>query len=258
MTKLRNKPICVILVIVIMATCFAGCERKNQYYGSDVGCYTVAVNSVLGLVNLFDSQTVLMDEDSYGRQMFVYAGVSIASSTSGLLVVFITQKSYERYVYYYPDDCFLICGEIVSGYTSDEKMKSDAMAMLSATDLQALQDENDWGKPLDEARCDKKVISCSNKEPSVKESSKQALYSAVRNTSSLGQVERLIYLTSDDYNRYIYFTRLCDANGEYTSGLIVMFYPDGHFNYVQITDFLHYQDAMKEFKIKNNWNEPLT
>ena len=259
MAKLTYKSACAVLAVILAMLCLTGCEpAANKYYGPNVDCFTIAANNILGLSPLF-CQTALLDEDSYGRQIFVYlGGYPAPPGGADLLAVLISQKADEKYVYYYPDDCFILYEKSLPYYTSDEEMVSAVKAMVPAADLQALEEKNDWGKPFDESRCAKKVISRTNDRGRVTNSSMLKFYRSVGYVDPYSSIQYFTYMTSDDYNRQIYFSRLDDAGKNYIGAYAVMFSPGGRINSMKITDFLHYQDAMKEFKIKNNWNKPLT
>lgn len=69
------------------------------------------------------------------------------------------------------------------------------------------------------------------------------------------------YLTSDEYNRHIYFLRGVDSDGENLLGYyVVLFNSDGTYNVdtgvMEITDLNDYKSELKEFKERNNWNNP--
>lgn len=258
MKKLKCGLICIIIAIGILFG-VTGCERRPEYYGSYVNLNTVVLNSVIGLYSLEDSRIELMDQDDFGRQMFIYLGNSSVASMQGLIALFICQKADKAYAYYYPDDCFLL-------YQSDsprwmlhgKKLSDKVFELMSAEDLESLKEKNDWGKPLDETRCDKKPITRRHKEGTVKRDYKLAFYSAIGYAITNERVSTGDYLTSDGYGRHIYYSGIQPgANGQYGINYIVMYYPDGHFDYIKITDLLNYQDQMKAFKARNNWNKPI-
>ena len=249
----KSKLICVILAVVIAASCFTGCDPSPAYYyGPYVDLSTVAVSNIFGISNLWAGEILLMEKDDFGRQMFAYWGISNAVSSPGIIAICVSQKSAGKYVYYYPDDCFLLYARDRTGYVEggDPARISQSWALMSAEDLNALKEKNDWGKPLDLSRCDKKTVSRTKSDPVSKEF-KLAFYGAVGYLTVHDWVTGFYYLTSDSYNRHIYYSQINSDN------YAVMFYPDGHFDYIKITDPLHYQDAMKAFKAQNNWNQPI-
>jgi len=256
MKSLRVKLTYLSLAVIIVLICFAGCEPKPEYYGTYVDLNTVALNNILGLTWLNGSRIMPIAEDSFGRQMFIYRGYCFATYET-IYSILICQKTEGKYVYYYPDNCFLLYKGDGSKSLEGEELVNKAWELMSDQDLGQLQAKNDWEKPIDETHCSKTRITRTNiisASKTIKSEFRQAFLNGIQPD----QVEGFIYLTSDNYNRQIYFSRIYEADGSYGDGHAVMFYPSGYFNYVKITDFLHYQDAMKEFKVKNNWNEPLT
>jgi len=251
MIKFKRVATWVVLGAMIFML-FTSCERSIKYHGPDVNLNTVVLNNIIGLYSLEDSGIAPMEQDDYGRKLFVYQGKSVAIPDPGLVAICICQKSDSKYAYYYPEDCFLLYQNNVNSNLRDDALVNKALELAPATDLESLKEKNDWGKPLDLTRCDKKPLIRSYKEDPVDKDSKLAFYSAVGYMNLPGaNVWDFLYLTSDSYNRHIYYSQIK------TDGYAVMFYPDGHFDYVKITDPLHYQDDMKAFKARNNWNEPI-
>ena len=68
------------------------------------------------------------------------------------------------------------------------------------------------------------------------------------------------YLTSDEYNRHIFFFRGLDVSDAYTKSYVVLFNKDGSYDDIngimEIADVWHYQDDLKAFKERNGWNTP--
>jgi len=69
------------------------------------------------------------------------------------------------------------------------------------------------------------------------------------------------YLTSDSYNRHIYFFRGITEDDVYTRSFVVIFNKDGTFDpdvgVMEIQDVWNYQDDLKAFKERNGWNNSL-
>ena len=66
------------------------------------------------------------------------------------------------------------------------------------------------------------------------------------------------YLTSDDYDRHIYFFRTRDEEEYFRQSFVAMFNKDGSFDHVtdimEIVDVWDYQEDLKSYKERNGWN----
>ena len=239
-----------LIFIAVMITLFAGCTRY-EYVGKHIDLHTIIMNNTLGVAT---SRVGLwarpMDEDSFGRRMFIYGGHEIA--------IGICQKSDNKYVYYYPDDCYILYNLTIEQRWSlieDGELSDSVWDIIPAEDLEMLKEMNDWDKPIDESRCEKKKISRNSSGNFVKDEAMMAFYAVIDYDRS--SPEWFQYMTSDDYGRHIYFSRICDSDGNYIDNYAVMFHPDKRFDYIKIIDLFDYREQMKEFKARNNWGEPI-
>ena len=72
-----------------------------------------------------------------------------------------------------------------------------------------------------------------------------------------------VYLTSDSYGRMLYYVEV-DLGNSYKWNtefiLAIIFNPDGSYDeetcVMELNDFYHEQDRLKEFKELNGWNQP--
>ena len=71
------------------------------------------------------------------------------------------------------------------------------------------------------------------------------------------------FFTIDNYGRSIYlFSRVPNSSANINNHFaVVLFQPDGTFDedigIMELTEWFHYQEMLKEFMIKNAWNQPL-
>jgi hypothetical protein len=213
-----------------------------------------------------DPKIVAMDEDNYGRKMFIYWGNSLTSDEPSnrsrhIYGLLICQESDKKYVYYYPDYNFILHEENSTRKyrPTESEMIEDIKSFISDEDLNALKLKNDWNKPIDEGKCIKVKISRTSRDSGerlVSNEAKEKVYNTLLSNDSVkGYWE---YLTSDDYNRHIYFFRTADEKDNYTNSYVVMFKPDNSYAVSEIKDLWNYQDELKLFKNQNNWNKSVS
>jgi len=262
----------ITALLAISLVALPGCD-DFAFKGKEVDLFSVASNSVLGLSTVDPGIIVIFDKDSYGRILFLYWGyVATASDLTNEYdngyVIIISQKTKSGYVYYYPDYNFLM-------YKEDPSWKQHSPTNVEliqyAIDLgiedriEWLKTKNDWNNPLDESKCVKVKVSKQGKERDSKGTLvsfeiKEKAYKAIVSETETGR-PGFYYLTSDYYDRHIYFFR-CIEGDAYTKSYVVIFNKDGTFDpnngAMEITDVWNYQDELKAFKERNNWNKPPT
>ena len=266
---------------------FVGCRDTGRYYGNYPEAYTVAINSLIGAYGTESTVCGFIEEDDYGRAMYFYwkdtDGVitdDLATTDEQLArcAVLICQKTENGVVSFYPDYSFIsFPAEYEKGdFATEEyidKMHQIVIQSISNDDLDRLMSLNDWGRPLDDSKCISLEVVYKSKEFTerekpfgifagdglVKESQIKEFYSSIH-PKTVNRLE-YVYLTSDNYERHIYFIRGIDAEYNYTEPYVIMFNPDGSYDaatgYMEMTDLYNYQDSLRLFKEQNQWNKPL-
>ena len=263
----------VLIVIFLIPILFSGCDDPREYKGPYVDLNILASNSIFGLDSIDSNYILIAEEDSYGRILFVYWGESyitleqlFGDEGACVLGVLIAQKTEGKYVYFYPDYNFVLYKDTTHQYMpTDEEFLLYIQDASRANDIERLKHENDWGKPIDENKCVRAKVSRKNRD----DESRSRLVS----DKALGRVSEqitpqdgsflvdYIYLTSDDFDRHIYYARVMEESEEnllFKDTYIIMFNKDGSFDpnagIMEPADVLNYQDELKAFKDRNGWN----
>lgn len=269
-----KKPLHAILLCFI-AVILSGCPGDDlAYKGSYIDLNAVATNSMLGIYSVDDNMIIVVEEDSFGRRMFIYYGNTIASSysvygvKSYIYAILISQKTEGDLTYFYPDYNYIIYQDNINRKykPNNEELIGLVNDTAIAGDIEWLKQKNDWEKPIDDSKCIRINMSRKNRAqesrtPLVHQEAQQKAYEHVAAPKDKYRQGLFYYLTSDQYDRHIYFFRCSQENYDYTGAYVVMFNKDGSFDpafgILEITDIWHYQDELKAFKDRNGWNNPV-
>ena len=265
--KLANgfKRLVVVGITIFLFFCtLTGCNLllPTGYSGEHPALYTEAVNSLLSVLGWHshgDSRVKIMEEDAFGRVLFSYYDDKSDYCGEDIFAYLICQKVDETYVYYYPD----------YNYILNEWNHVDIP--FSEEEIEDLKRKNDWGKEINEEKFIKYEITREKKKPNVKIEDKkfQAIFNKVAMNHGRIVDESTIYpytryLTSDSYGRMIYYAEASLPNNHIEGIgyiLAIIFNPDGSYDeetcVLELNDFYHEQDRLKEFKELNGWNQPL-
>ena len=71
---MKKLKIIAVVSLLMAAVLFSGCDDPREYKGSHVDLNSVASNSIMGLILRDSCYIFVVDEDSYGRVMFIYRG----------------------------------------------------------------------------------------------------------------------------------------------------------------------------------------
>jgi len=267
-----------------------GTPSSYGYVGEHIDLSTEVKNSILGAEYGWESEIYVIDEDSLGRRMFVFLGT--ASTVSGgpyetygrLLGILIVQYSDKEYVYYYPDNNFLLFkyedwfSEYPRYPNTEALLKEFADNPDIADEVERLKVLNDWEKPLNASKLTRVTLSRWDKDKDTKDGlvSEQSMlwvFDQIVEKSGLTEVgnsrnyisNSFHYLTSDDYGRHIYYLDL-RRSSEYIedheplASYVIMFNADGSVDLVygvmELKDLWNYQDELRAFKKQNNWGQP--
>ena len=133
-----------------------------------------------------------------------------------------------------------------------------------------MKTKNDWGKEINEEKFIKYEITRKKKKPNVEIERRdyEALIKKVAKDHGRIVEESIpypgiVYLTSDSYGRMLYYvdgtlSNSYKNNTDYI--LAIIFNPDGSYDedtcVLELNDFYHEQDRLKEFKELNGWDQP--
>ena len=244
----------IILISLIFSGCFVS-KDPDDYHGEYPELYSVAIHSLLGTTGCdfserkFDSEIMIVEEDQYGRTMFLYYEGAAISTWSFL----VSQKSDDNYSYFYPDFNF-------TSFTEDDLFlaKFDFMELYNQSDeeIEALKSKNDWDMKIDLDKCVKVEIVRKKAEGPVQGSAWELYNKALGDDAHVPH--SIEFFTTDDYGRSIYFGYGKPSSERY---IVMLFKPDGTYDeskcVMELTDLYSYQDELKQFKDLNDWNKPI-
>jgi len=241
----------LVLVVALTVTLLAqGClPSKVDYRGEYPELYSVAINAVLGSTGYLpgeikhDSEITVLEEDAYGRVLFLYTEENLVSTYS----LIISQKSDDEYVWFYPDYCFI----------------SAPIDVFAEEDVEKLKELNNWGLGVDLKKCVKVEIVRKKQTGSIKELNVEIVLNRIIGRD---EVKRwwITFFDVDEYGRSIYLGEghLRNAAGTDWCYVVLLFNPDGLLNmdtgYFVLSDPFNYQDELKAFKEQNGWGTPLS
>lgn len=294
------KAVALILLLCLFVINACGCFYLG-YSGEYKGAYTVAYSSIPGTrgarfpgPGFNDPQILLLDEDSFGRGLYLYF-----EGTDDPLSVIILQKEDDKKAYFYPEDCFISFKLPDSVYDlydkklTEERLLSLVDELCSDETLADFKELNDWNKPMNEAKCDSAAI---ERQPinvtknyrsgklrlsmnTIEDHMKQI---AIKNGHILPEeylndyssfYAEANWMATDSYGRELYYVYgyyyVYSEEGVFPSTMTVMYLemvaivnPDGSTDpstyMVELTDKLNCQDQLKKLKAENGWNTPLS
>jgi len=245
-----------------------GCHDSGprKFYDVEYGAFVVEVtNSVLGVPNSISMNFYKIEEDGYGRMIYIFSGFSITAEDNErvgrqLWAVLIQQKTDDDYVYYYPDFNFIV-KEFADSKQSVSKdvFLENTYHQLPKEEIEALKENNDWNKPFNADKMIKKPIldfGKTIKAARVSEDGLKKVYEGEFKDNYPNPDNFFVYMTSDDFGRDIFFCRTVDDRLKYKDSYLIMFFPDDSYLIYEITDLWNYQEELKEFKVTNLWNQP--
>lgn len=260
-----KKTISLLIIAILLIACTSCNGYQYEYTGENAGLYTVAVNSLLGARgfksgDVKDPLIEIMEEDDYGRIMFLYyEGIMINNYDYALIIV---QKIESDYVYYYPDYNFIVAAV---DYTSpQDKTTQDYeyvyyypqfqyRAKFKVEQVNKLKEDNDWNKEPDENKCFKQAVINEKVSPLQKKEQRELHSELFKNEKPYSE-SLIIFLTQDNFGRSVYFVRSNWTRA--AEFMIIIIYPNGEKKSIKLVNYYNYQDELKAFKEQNNWNKP--
>lgn len=151
----RGLSIIFVLLILVSLT---SCGGYKGYSGDNSELYTVAINSV-PWINGFswtadfvcDPQIEIVEEDEYGRIMFIYHERYYGGSDIGFAALVISQSSNEKEVFYYEDVNYIVKKQ-------ETYIDAVELEVFNDEEIEALKSINDWDQEIDYDKCVKKEI----------------------------------------------------------------------------------------------------
>ncbi len=257
----------IAFLIIVLLLLLTSCDPANDYEGVHSDLFTQAVHSILnedgiGFKGSYP-RVQLIEEDNFGRKMFIYYLEVSYESEELPYALLISQKSDEQYVYYYPDFSFILTKYYPSTVV-------EPIYRFSEMEIDKLKKANDWNKELALDKCIKREI-CSEKEYiySTKEleDNFETIFWDFVNKKGYHIVDSQLFeyatfCTSDLQGKKLYFVS-GDGNeidyGYIKFNFAVIVNKDDSIDisrcYMEITDMLNYQEELKEFKELNNWQD---
>lgn len=264
----------LLLTLLLTTSCYTG--YKGEY--PDL-CSAAWVNlpmasgaSFNGEVT-YDSDVLVLETDGEGRTLFYYN-----ETRSDYWNILITQKSEDGRVYFYSDDCYLShpwLEEYLFTIDEESDVKNMVYECISEEELSAFKALNDWGMPINDAKCESTEIITEKSEgkhnPGETKLEKYAeeYYARVGRyihpkNDSLARYSS--YITCDSYGRELYrITSWVEDYGAKTKTmtyyhLLMVIMPDGSCDtstIILVENPYECRDSIKEIKQSNNWNTPI-
>lgn len=241
----------IILGLLVFLLCSC---RSHNYLGKYPDLYTVAINSVLwnnghsyGADREIDSSIEVIEQDDYGRTMFVYYERYYAGAKLSFSALIISQYSSNGLVYYYEDYNFLILKQEL--FINDNQ--------FSKEDFEKLKLLNDWNKKLNLSKCVNKEIICD--KPKIPGDSKLIKDKIIEDYNLEDKRYNLFmdYLTSDAESNFIIYGSIILLDGEddryFVSHIKIQENGQVIINSFSPSNLYEYQQELRDFKIQHNW-----
>ena len=154
------KKIRLLLLLLMFTLLFlTGCTYKG-YSGDNSDLYTVAINSVLwnnghsfSADQYANPQIEIIEEDAYGRTMFMYYEKYYAGADMSFSALIICQSSNGNEVLYYENVNYII---------KEQALYTQNLTEFENEEIEQLKAANDWNKEIDLDKCIRKEITTSS------------------------------------------------------------------------------------------------
>lgn len=257
---------CLVLVICFIALLCSlyGCggNKPVEYSGENPDLYTEAIFSIPGVnglgadePGLYAHDVAVIEEDEHGRKFFYYSEGTFLGNHSGYF--FISQKAENGRVYFYPDYNFcIVTEEEFLQYLADEKEPDKAPRIelweyeLFFERIENLKQINDWGKEINAEKCVSEKVVLRKDDP-LSDKEKNALYEEIYGKNERNGNLCLVYLSTDDEGKYLYFAYDWESRLDFRMVLI-----DGNNHYKEkFKSTSDYQAQLAAFKYRNDWKK---
>ena len=230
------------LLALLLIVFLSGCLYDMRY--SDL--YQQVSSNVLCTNGVYDGQSIeidVLEEDSYGRQLFQYSMyVAATSQYERICVVAIRQKATLRDVYFYEDAGFLVAED------------------FSAIDQRAVAElnlRNDWENPLQQEKMSKRRIDAPRHFLDDASAIFREAVSIQAGASISGN-----YVDADGKGRILYYFYVYQKSEEggrqaEERSYIAIFNEDGTYDpntwLAELEDIYAYQEQLHALKLANGW-----
>lgn len=149
---------CTVLLVALLIGCSCHIGMEPRWYeGNHMELYTMAAFNVIGVDGREKEPVIrILETDDYGRELFCvtfrnpvfysfYSNDTVENMCA--IAYMICQKAEKYQVFYYEDVCYRIC-------------KNEGM--FSPEERNSLKEQNDWNKPLNDAKMTFRSIIKSN------------------------------------------------------------------------------------------------
>lgn len=236
-----KKVLCVLICVFLLS--LIGCESEG-YLSGDYALYTVVANNFIGAGASVNETTHIIEIDSYGRILFLYRNSGSVFDLRNALC--ICQAHDEKFAYYYEDDCVIFCDR--DGNLSDES-------------LTMFKQRNDWDSEIKMSKMSSApIIRHIREKPEYSNSLENVAANAIE--PSEGYEWESVILCADKYGRQLIIQKEYSfKNYNIGKTYAVIVFPDGVVNesngIMEMDEnmLLDYTEAIKDFKIQNNWNQ---
>ena len=274
----KTKLLLITVILVLSVFLSTGCRIE---YGSEYPdlCSATWVNlpgvsgySFNGEIS-YAPTVLVLETDKERRTLFFYQ-----EDRGPYWHILIIQKSDDESVYYYPDDCYLSYpkGEDYWSVMSEEvDVKDMVHNLISAEELSAFKELNDWDQPINDEKCESTDLVTRKAEgknsPGEARLEDYALaYYESRgiyiHPKNMNLARSSRYITCDSYGRELYLIESWVENYSiksettYYYNLLMVIMPDGYCDtstIIQVDNPHECRDAVKQIKLDNNWNTPI-
>lgn len=273
---MKRKSTAILLISVLLLTLFftTGCYYTGYKGEYPELCSAAWVNlpmasgaSFNGEI-IYDPGVIVLETDGEGRTLFYYN-----ESGSSYWNILITQKSKDGKVYFYSDDCYL-SHPWLEEYFFESDVKNMVYECISEEELSAFKALNDWGMPINDAKCEsteiitKKSEGKHNPGETKFEEYAEEYYERVSRyihpkNNNLARISS--YITCDSYGRELYIIEswVEDYDIKFETmtyyNLLMVIMPDGSCDtstIIMVENPYECRDEIKAIKESNNWNKP--
>jgi hypothetical protein len=277
---MKKRTVFVVLMIFVLIT-LTGCPHAYSFraylfkYRSDYNeLHVVASNSLLSIQGMHNDIIFILDEDDFGRVMFVFVPENASFwFRHGVFAIVIAQKTTETHSYFYSSYNVILTNSDYVGYNvaqlwrlTEEEMFDLAHKVFSQEQIEGLKETNDWNKEINNDRLFQIPIVREKDNDVVPRRIQERLYHELFEQFSSdfrGSVVSTL-LTTDSAGNSIYVMQghllhlaTVDTPMEerFVHSYLVMF--DRRNNLIateQLLYYWHYQEQLRNFKRNNGWN----
>ena len=272
MKKLRYVFVIVLCGVLLLG--FTSCI-PYRYKGDYIDLFTVAVNNMFGSdgYDTFEFHDIhpyieVIESDNYGRKLFFFTD---RKGRAFGTAIFVMQKSDDKFVYYYQDDCYI-------PYQMEqefETIRENYWEALPKDEIAELKERNDWNSEINLEKCTKSEIRDDHPSGKLKDSAFEPALKAYAQKNGYKGNDTLfryaILYNADSYGRELYYVYGigCDVHGDDVSStsntqyfrVAMLFEADRSCpmeNICEVSpDSTDYYEKIMELKRKANWNKPL-